>query len=130
MNCRNLCQQILTLDNAIRFAGTASTKGKILAAEYRKGLSPLLTPEESEFSVIQSVIRMGTRQALEEKLGKVIYAFASYQKVKRTSILTYDESGEIHAVVMVSFDKEANHDTIIMEKIIPYLKRAGKRIAD
>lgn len=130
MNCQDLCKQILALDNSIRFAGTASMKGKILAAEYRSGLTPLLTPEEYQFSIVQSVIRMGTRQSLEEKLGKTIYAFASYQKVKRASIMTYDENGEIHDVVMVSFDREANHDTIIMEKIMPCLKRAGKRIAD
>lgn len=130
MNCQDLCKQILALDNSIRFAGTASMKGKILAAEYRSGLTPLLTPEEYQFSIVQSVIRMGTRQSLEEKLGKTIYAFASYQKVKRASIMTYDENGEIHDVVMVSFDRGANHDTIIMEKIMPCLKRAGKRIAD
>lgn len=130
MDCRDLCRQILALDDEIRFAATASTKGKILAAEYRNGLTPLLTPEESGFSLLQSVIRMGMRQSLEEKLGKTIYAFASYQKVKRASILTYDEGGGIHVVIMVSFDREANHDVIIAEKIIPYLKKVGKRIMD
>jgi hypothetical protein len=130
MDCRDVCKHILALDDAIRFAGVASMKGEILAAEYRVGVAHLLTPQESELSIIQSLIRMGTRTALEEKLGKTIYAFASYQKVKRASIMTYNESGGIHDVVMVSFDREANHDTIIMEKIMPYLKRAGKRIAD
>jgi hypothetical protein len=130
LNCHDLCKDILALDNAIRFAGIASMKGKILAAEYRREVEHLLTPQESEMSIIQSLIRMGTRRTLEEKLGKTIYAFASYQKVKRASIMTYAESGGIDDVVMVSFDREANHDSIIMEKIMPYLRKAGKQTAD
>jgi hypothetical protein len=130
MTCRNICKQILTLDRTIRFAGIASMKGKILAAEYRKGLTPLLTRGDSELSIIQSVIRMSSRSTLEEKLGKIIYAFALYQKVKRVSIMLYDERGQSHAVVMVSLDREANHDSIIMEKILPYLKTVGRRIAE
>lgn len=126
----DLCRQIIALDSAIRFAGIALINGKILAADYREGLTPLLTPEDSELSIIQSVIRMGTRKTLEAKLGKTIYAFASYQKVKRASIMTYDESGRDDAVVMVSFDRAADHDSIITDKILPCLKAAGKRIAE
>jgi hypothetical protein len=109
----DICKQIIALDNAIRFAGVASMKGKILAAEYREGVTPLLTRGDSELAIIHTLVRMGTRQVLEEKLGKTIYAFALYQKLKRASIMTYDESGRHHAVVMVSFDREANRDFIL-----------------
>lgn len=130
MTCIDVCKKIIALDNTIRFAGVASTKGKILAAEYREGLTPLLSRADSELSIMQSVIRMGTRMTLEEKLGKTIYTFTVYQKVKRASIMTYDENGRDHAIIMVSFDRVANHDSIIMEKIVPYLKAAGKRVAE
>ena len=53
----------------------------------------LLTKEESELSALQSIVRMGTRETLEEKIDKTIY------------------------------DKEAEHETIILNKILPLLAR-------
>jgi hypothetical protein len=47
-------------------------EGKMIAHEYRKGLRSLLTMEESELSAMQSIIRMGTRKVLEERLGKTV----------------------------------------------------------
>ena len=112
-----LCEQILELDKTIRFVGIANLKGKLIAQEYRKGLRSLLTKEESELSAMQSIIRMGTRKVLEEKIGKTIYAFASYEKVKRVTIPLDD------AILMISFDIVANHDSIILDKILPLIRR-------
>lgn len=42
-------------------------KGKLVAEAYRKGLVPLLTKKETELSALQSIVRMTTREALEEK---------------------------------------------------------------
>jgi hypothetical protein len=103
--------------------------GKILAAEYRAGVTPLLTRGDEELSIMHSVVRMGMRQALEDGLGKTVYAFALYEKLKRASIMTYDKNGLYDTIVIVSFDREANHDSLIVHKILPYLKRAGKRVA-
>lgn len=118
----------MELDGSIRFAGIATTKGKILASAYREGLEPLLTTKESEISVMHTVIRMGTRMTLEEKLGRPVYTFTLYEKVKRATIMTYGENSDRHALVMVSLDREAYHDTIIMRKIMPYLRSVGKRV--
>ena len=112
-----LCEQILELDNTFRFVGIANLEGKLIAHEYRKGLRLLLTKEESELSAMQSIIRMGTRKVLEEKIGKTIYAFASYEKVKRVTIPLDD------AILMLSFDIEANHDSIILDKILPRIRK-------
>jgi hypothetical protein len=117
---KDFCNQILDLDETIRFAGIADMQGKIATQSYREGMTPLLTKEESELSALQSIIRMGTRQTLEEKIGKTIYAFALYEKIKRATIPIYDNSDSI---LMVSFDKEAEHETIILKKILPLLAR-------
>jgi hypothetical protein len=122
MSFKDFCIQILDLDKTIRFAGIADTKGKIAAQSYREGMTPLLTKEESELSALQSIIRMGTRQTLEEKIGKTIYAFALYEKVKRATIPIYDNTDYI---LMVSFDKEAEHETIIINQILPFLTRVS-----
>jgi hypothetical protein len=115
---RNLCKQILQLDKTIRFVGIASIEGKLIAQEYREGLQSFLTKEESELSVMQSIIRMGTRKVLEEKVGKTIYAFALYEKVKRATMPLGDSS-----ILMTSFDIEANHEDIILNKILPLVSK-------
>ena len=113
-----LCKQILELDKTIRFAGIASIEGKLIAQEYREGLESLLTKEESELSVVQSIIRMGTRKVFEEKIGKTIYAFALYEKVKRATMPLGDTN-----ILMISFDIEANHECIILNKILPLIRK-------
>ena len=115
---RNLCKQILQLDKTIRFVGIASIEGKLIAQEYREGVQSFLTKEESELSALQSIIRMGTRKVLEEKVGKTIYAFALYEKVKRASMPLGDSN-----ILMVSFDIEANHEDIILNKILPLVSK-------
>lgn len=115
---RNLCKQILQLDKTIRFVGIASIEGKLIAQEYREGVQPFLTKEESELSALQSIIRMGTRKMLEEKVGKTIYAMALYEKVKRVSMPLGDSN-----ILMVSFDIEANHEDIILNKILPLVSK-------
>jgi hypothetical protein len=113
-----LCGSILRLDAKIRFAGIANREARLIEHAYRKGVKPLLTQKETEISILQSLIRSGTRGTLEHKLGKTIYAFARYEKVKRASIPLRNSSGVAY-LLMVSFDIEADHDSIIMNKIVP-----------
>ena len=42
-------------------------KGKLVAEAYREGLVPLLTKQETELSALQAIVKMTTRQTLEEK---------------------------------------------------------------
>lgn len=119
VNAVELCGEILLLDKGIRFAGIATRFGKVVSSVYRGGLDPLLTRTESELSVTQSIIRMGTRQTLERKLGKTVYAFAMYEKVKRATIPLHDADNHI---LMISFDIESDHERLILEKILPIIR--------
>ena len=116
----SICKKIIGLDNTIRFAGIPNKFGKQIVAEYRQGLNPLLTDSESELYAIESVIRMNTRKDFESKLGKPIYSFTLYEKLKRVTISldNYD-----YPVLMVSFDIGIDHESIILEKIIPFVKK-------
>jgi hypothetical protein len=154
MNSKSLCLNIIGLDDAIRFAGIASmNNSKILAAEYRKDLFPLLTATESELSIMQSLIRMSIRKTLEQRLGRIIYATAVYEKVKRSTISMRNrknnnnsnntnrealvrkgqpenkDKGNEDTFLMVSFEKEADHDAIITKKILPFLNSMGRDLA-
>ena len=119
IDVHNLCKQIIELDSAIRFAGIPNKFGKQIVVEYRKGLTPLLTDTESELYAIESVMRMNTRKDFESKLGKPIYSFTLYEKLKRTTISLDNKD---YPILMVSFDTEADHESIILDKIIPFVK--------
>ena len=122
----NLCRQILDLDLSIRFAGVATLDGKIVATQYREGVQSLLNLQESELSIMQSLIRMSIRRALEQQLGKTVYATATYQRVKRATISLFNEGQKYDSYLMVSFEKEANIESIINDKILPLLSKIGK----
>jgi hypothetical protein len=114
----DVCQNIIDLDKTIRFAGITNMRRTIVSSKYRAGLVPLLTQQETIDSVEHSVLRMSTRRLMEAKLGKTIYSITFYEKVKR-AVLPIGKDGDF--VLMVSFDNEADHDSIIRNKIMPLI---------
>ncbi|MFL6432859.1 MAG: hypothetical protein ACJ71O_03875, partial [Nitrososphaeraceae archaeon] len=120
MDLNELCKRIILLDKSIRFAGVADMKGNMVAEAYREGLVPLLTKQETELSALQAIVKMATRRALEEKkLGKIIYAFALYEKLKRATIPLMNEND---CFLLISFELQADHESIILHKILPFVK--------
>lgn len=115
-----ICDEIMELDGSIRFAGIANNMGKVVAAKFKRGVQALLTKEEIEDNIIKAVLRMKTREDYEQKLGKTIYTFALYDKVKRASIAL--DRGN-YSLLMVSFDVAADHESIILHKILPRLRQ-------
>lgn len=102
------------MDRSIRFAG------KTITTAYRKRSDHLLTEDESDLSTIESVLRMRTRDDLLSMLGKPIYSLTLYEKVKRATILLDNDE---YPVLMVSFNIEADHDSLIKNKLLPLLRR-------
>src|ERR687896_2693745 len=119
-NEEKICNEILELDSSIRFAGIANKMGKLVAAQFTRGVEALLKREEIEANIINAVLRMKTRQDYEQKLGKTIYTFALYEKVKRASIAL--NKGD-YSLLMVSFEVAADHESIILHKILPTIKQ-------
>ncbi len=119
---KEICNKVLQLDKSIRFAGIANNMGTLIAYKLREGLVPLLNEEELQNSIMKTVLRMKTREDYESKLGDVIYTFALYKRVKRATI-PLDGHHPTLAVLGVSFDMAADHDSIIMDKILPLLKQ-------
>jgi hypothetical protein len=118
----SLCSKIIESDKTIRFVGVSNKMGNQIISRYRSGLTPLLTPKEIEMYVMESVLRMSTRKDFESKLGKPTYSFTLYQKVKRVTITL--ESKE-YPILMASFDLEADHENIIVNKILPTVNEEG-----
>ena len=118
----SLCNRILESDKTIRFVGMSNKMGDQIISRNRSGLTSLLTPKETEKLAIDSVLRMNTRKDFESKLGKPLYSFTVYQKVKRLTIALQDKE---YPILMASFDIEADHDNIIMNKILPLINEEG-----
>ena len=114
----DFCSQLLGLDKGIRFAGIADKFGKMTMSEYRKGLVPLLSREESILAILQSAIRMGSRKTLQANLGKIVYSMTLYERVVMVTAPLSD-----HALLMLSFDLKGNHESIIVKRILPLLKK-------
>ena len=118
----SICDQVLHSDTSIRFVGIPNKMGKLVVSRYRDGLVPIITEQEIEILAIESVLRMNTRKDFESKFGRPIYSFTLYEKVKRAIITLQDNNSEEYPILMVSFDREADHDSIIMNKILPIIK--------
>jgi HEAT repeat protein len=114
---KDLCRQILELDKTVRFAAVARL-GNIMMSEYREGLDPLLSKRESEIYGVQTAITTDIRRTMEEKLGKIVYTVTLYEKIKRGTIPLSNDY-----LLMLSFDIHTDHESIILNKIIPLVKR-------
>ena len=119
---RRLCNQILQSDSSVRFVGIPNKMGRQIVSSHRYGLILLLTPQEIEMFAIESVLRMNTRKDFESKLGKPIYSFTLYEKIKRATITLESEE---YPILMVSFDIQADHDHIIIDKMLPIIRKEG-----
>ncbi|MDQ3847629.1 MAG: hypothetical protein M3261_01585 [Thermoproteota archaeon] len=122
---QEFCDNVITLDKSLRFAGIADGDGHLVAVAERKGLKPLLNPEERAQYAITAATRQYTRLRWEYMLGKINYAMSNYTKLIRATIPIADENSRLYYVLLLSFDVESGsivHE-IIMEKIIPLVRK-------
>lgn len=96
--------------------------GNQVVSRYEARVVPLLKPSEMETLAIESVLRMNTVKSLESKLGEPICSFTLYRKVTR--VTTSIESNE-YPTLMRSFDVEADHNNIIVNKILLLINEVG-----
>lgn len=121
---QEFCDKIVTLDPTIRFAGIADEDGHLVATADRKGLKPILSPEERAQYAITAATRQYTRLRWEYLLGRVNYAMSHYAKIIRATIPIADEDSRLSYVLLLSFDVgKVNVHNIIMKKIKPLVHK-------
>ena len=59
---------------------------------------------------------------LQYKLGKPLYSFTRYEKVKRVTIPVYDSD---YQILMISSDIDGESEYGILEKVLPLLKKSA-----
>lgn len=121
---QEFCDKVISLDKSVRFAAIADEDGKLMATSERKGLKPLLTPEERAQYAITAATRQYTRLRWEYLLGKINYATSHYAKLTRATIPIADENSRLSYVLLLSFDfNTENVHGVIMKKIIPLVRK-------
>jgi hypothetical protein len=127
---KDFCEKVVAVDRSIRFAGLAEGDGKLVGFAERKGLKPLLTPEERAQYAITAANRQHTRLRWEYLLGKINFATSHYEKVIRGTVPISDNKGELYYVLLLSFDVEVGAvENIITKKIIPLVRKSSAKFA-
>ena len=108
INYEKFCDEVFKLDKKIRFVGIFDRHFTLI--KMREGLQSLLSPEETQYSIIDTFSKWRTRQGLAKKLGEPLYAMAEYEKVKRITIPINDDG-----LILVSAEPSVNHETITKE---------------
>src|ERR671928_2188493 len=126
---QEFCDSVIALDKSIRSARIADEDGHLMATAARKGLKPLLGPEERAQYAIPAATRQFTRLRWEYLLGKIIYASSHYNKLIRATIPVTDYSSRLSYVLLLSFDIDTeNFHHIILKKVIPIIRRNTTRL--
>ncbi|HEX2406360.1 MAG TPA: hypothetical protein VHJ38_04040 [Nitrososphaeraceae archaeon] len=120
-----LIKNILNSDKSIRWVGIIDKNGIIINERYREGLKPLLTKEENQESAINTIARYKTRKKYEAKIGKLTYTFGRYENLNRSTI----PINENYYLLLTMDFEENNSDKIIMEKIIPLIKKEKEKFS-
>ena len=113
-------KNILNSDKSIRWVAITDQDGIILNEQNREeGFKSLLTKEENQESAVNTIIRQKTRTKFESKIGKLSYALGRYQKLSRC-LIPINEN--YYLILTIDFE-ETNFDKIIIEKIVPLIKK-------
>ncbi len=116
-------KDVLNLDPSIRWVGISDNTGVLLNVAYKEGLTLLLSDEENEEYASNAVKRHKTRITFESKMGKMNYAVGRYEKLIRATIPI---NGNYY--LLITLDAEVkDYDTIIIEKVIPFVEKEKER---
>ena len=112
MDYQKVCDEILKLDNKIRYVGIYDY-GELYEIT-RPNLKSYLTREETETSLSQAVYRWSTRKKTSAKIGKPIYALAKYEKIYRITV-------PIAGAGLILLSTEIDADVMsILDKVLKY----------
>ncbi|MEM3159680.1 MAG: DUF6659 family protein [Nitrososphaera sp.] len=111
------CNSILGISPRIRYAGIVNKFGRTLAGSLRKGVVPLLKPEEAKNEYFIEAARSQMRRSFEKSIGRTEYTLTENERVK---ILTLADVDNIYYITM---DKETPASEVA--KIIESARKAA-----
>jgi hypothetical protein len=107
---KEICNNILEISSAIRYAGIMNKFGRTLAGRLRKGLFPLLKPDEARNEYFIEATRNQLRKNFEQSIGRTEYTFTENEKVK---ILTLSSEDHFYYITIDKNTSDSEIDRII-----------------
>jgi hypothetical protein len=114
--------ELLSSHKSIRWVGITNEDGIQISEKYREGLKPFLTKEENEDYASHTMDRHRKRLKFQPKLGELEYALVKYESVNR-AIIPINKNYYLLIAIDIG---ENDVDKIIMEKIIPSIRKRGE----
>ncbi len=108
MKCETLVDKILDSDHHIRFAAIFDMSGNVKASKERKGITKMLSPDETEKWAGVAVATWKNREHLYPMIGEGQYVLAVYKNLKRITMPV----GKNH-LIYVTFDNDGGQEDII-----------------
>lgn len=112
---REKCLQVLAISPKIRYAGIMNAFGRTVAGALRKGVTPLLKPEEARSEYFIEASRSQMRRQFEQSIGRTEYTLTENEKVKILTVPGRDR------FVYVTMDKDTAPSEVA--KIIESVKK-------
>jgi hypothetical protein len=106
------CNSILAISSRIRYAGVKNRFGRTLAGSLRKGVTPLLTPDDARNEYFIEATRTQLRKSFEKSIGKTEYSHTENEKVKIITI----PSGDNFYYITLDKDTPASEVAAVIEK--------------
>lgn len=125
----DICEQIVGIDESIRFAGIANKMGNLVTRIYQQGIIPLMTKEETSQYALRAVIRATTHEDFEIKLGRLQYSVGKYDKLTRATIpipptgATVSD-GKSKFWLLLTLDTDSDVTSIIERKVLPHVENS------
>jgi len=92
MGFENLLKHIMDSDPNIRHSIVTDNEGNILVTSHREGIRNYLSPEETASSLKRAAVAWKGRNELSPKIGKGLYAIATFEKITRMTFPLGDDN--------------------------------------
>ena len=109
-----IVEDILSLDNAMRFAAIIDLKGNISEAIMKKGKTSLKSQKEEEHFCKQVAIARRMRNEFNESLGRVNYVHIERERV--TQIVVYPKRKTVYVTIEPKLNMERKMEIVHLIK--------------
>jgi hypothetical protein len=118
----SFCKQVLNRDYFIRSVRLTDHVGHTIAVAFRQGLVPLISNEESSRAAVQAAIRAATRDKFKSKIGEIQFSISRYARLVRATVPIKNGRMNTRFLLLITFEVDAEADSIILKKILPYIE--------
>lgn len=108
INYDQLTKQVLELDNKVRFAGVANSKGEMIAGGQKDSVEKILDGDNVKMSIHYALLKRDLYTNLAYKIGSELSSITEYEKVTMISIPINSND-----LFMISTEQRADYLKII-----------------